>query len=662
MYGTISPAPAAGASSRRPSPNSTLLRAVFAVAALLTLATRIIPAGVRAELGFSTFEDVSAVLGFSSTDSPRAFRHAVRARMRVRAGERWAVAVRYAPRSATALPPLWSTVANVSAVRSAAVVEVDFSLARLRPATEYHATLFARRLDGGLRVARDGAPRAAGRLDFATAATGCAAFDNGSLALRTAGVASYEVLLTPWRQDDCVADALAGDQWQGLLGLDAEGFAVFAHAVDTPGPAQQLGGGDLVMLAGGAQMLAQDVILRLAPDGTEVARSGPPDGLWTGPRGCVCASRCVTFSHEAREVAIDGKSYVITELASYSPSPFGAEGVVVDGVRMRPDLLMYENPWVWDGEGDGAEHWTQLVDLAADFAVVPRSRMSEPVAYSNDWLNVTCPGPGASDDDDDPHRSLPTGNGHRSNSTMLVSDVLHTSSVDVRDGVLAVTMREVNAIAAFSLATRELLWLVASPGTVHVDGKSLALAAEDEFYAPHMISWLDAERFMFLDDGTTRRGCSAEFASWVASVDPSDVRENVSEPFTTSACWSRAVVMRVDVAAGEAAIESQFEWPIPDAAYASGSEALSEMAVRDVSNVIGGALWQIPGSAHFLVGFVDTMSGPDLIWEVAFPVSGDVQVYAAMEISGDHGFAGAPGLYRVTPIRSLDGESATSPI
>ena len=120
--------------------------------------------------------------------------------------------------------------------------------------------------------------------------------------------------------------------------------------------------------------------------------------------------------------------------------------------------------------------------------------------------------------------------------------------------------------------------------------------------------------------------------------------------------------MRVDVAAGEAAIESQFEWPIPDAAYASGSEALSEMAVRDVSNVIGGALWQIPGSAHFLVGFVDTMSGPDLIWEVAFPVSGDVQVYAAMEISGDHGFAGAPGLYRVTPIRSLDGESATSPI
>ena len=124
MYGTISPAPAAGASSRRPSPNSTLLRAVFAVAALLTLATRIIPAGVRAELGFSTFEDVSAVLGFSSTDSPRAFRHAVRARMRVRAGERWAVAVRYAPRSATALPPLWSKVANVSAVRSAAVVEV----------------------------------------------------------------------------------------------------------------------------------------------------------------------------------------------------------------------------------------------------------------------------------------------------------------------------------------------------------------------------------------------------------------------------------------------------------------------------------------------------------------------------------------------------------
>ena len=72
------------------------------------------------------------------------------------------------------------------------------------------------------------------------------------------------------------------------------------------------------------------------------------------------------------------------------------------------------------------------------------------------------------------------------------------------------------------------------------------------------------------------------------------------------------------------------------------------MAVRDVSNVIGGALCN-PGSAHFLVGFVDTMSGPDLIWEVAFLVSGDVQVYAAMEISGDHGFAGAPGLYRADP-------------
>ena len=642
-------------------PSARALRTVLAAAALLAFASSrshriVLRAALRAS---DSGADSLNLRSFSSVEARRRpFRHVVRARVAAR--DEATLAVRYTPLSATKLPPLWSRSINITA---GTAVDVDFALARLRPNTRYRATLFA---------ARRGAAETAwplGVLTFASAPTGCAAFDNGSLAEDARGSASWDVVLTPWRQPGCADDRLFGDTWEGLLGLDAEGWAVFAHAVDTPGPAQQLSSGDIVMLAGGDFLEFQESILRLAPNGSVVAESGVVGGgLWTGPHGCTCASQCEYFSHEIREVSIDGAKYVLTERTNYGDSPFGAEGMVVDGSLMFPDLFEYQDLWLWDAEGAGDEHWTQLTDLQVDLPIIPRRRFEVPVWYSNSWLNVTCTA--ADDDDDDGAAAAALANasarqlhliddmfglagGSRGNSTFLVNDVLHTSSADVRGGALVMTLRQVNAIVALDVATKELLWLVASPGAMHVDGKSLAISDADEMFSPHMVSWLDDDVIAFVDDGTNRRGCTQLGEFWTLLE---------GEVFNTSACWSRAVVMRVDATAGTATIERQFEWPLIDEGYAPGSEAMSDMAVRDVANSIGGTFWKIPGSEHrFLIGFTDTVNGPGLLWEVDLEDEA-IEVVAAMKIASDHEFFYDPGTYRCTPVLSLDGESHTAPV
>ena len=91
-------------------------------------------------------------------------------------------------------------------------------------------------------------------------------------------------------------------------------------------------------------------------------------------------------------------------------------------------------------------------------------------------------------------------------------------------------------------------------------------------------------------------------------------------------------------------------------------EAMSDMAVRDVANSIGGTFWKIPGSEHrFLIGFTDTVNGPGLLWEVDLEDEA-IEVVAAMKIASDHEFFYDPGTYRCTPVLSLDGESHTAPV
>ena len=109
------------------------------------------------------------------------------------------------------------------------------------------------------------------------------------------GPATWDVLLTPWVEPAC-------DNWEGLVGLDAEGFIVWWYKVETPGPADQMsdGSSDIVMLAGGGALMYQDWIKRISAAGYERVSSEGAATSWTGGDGCTCRARCDAGSCRVR--------------------------------------------------------------------------------------------------------------------------------------------------------------------------------------------------------------------------------------------------------------------------------------------------------------------------------------------------------------------------
>ena len=168
----------------------------------------------------------------------------------------------YPPRTqpagnASKLPALWTP---ASLVRAAGddddgdIVELELTLSRLRPNRKYAATLWLETIssDDDDAASSGGADSSAlATLAFTAPSSLCWAFDADRPAANpTLGLATFGVLLTPWVEPAC-------DDWEGVIGLDAEGHVVWWYAVTTPGPADQLTDGtrDIVLLAGGDALM-----------------------------------------------------------------------------------------------------------------------------------------------------------------------------------------------------------------------------------------------------------------------------------------------------------------------------------------------------------------------------------------------------------------------
>ena len=310
------------------------------------------------------------------------------------------LAVRYAPSggSSSALAPLWSRAVRVAADEGEdALLRVEIPLLRLRAAHQYAAELFVSFGDGDDEGG--GAARRRATTRFATAdVTHCTALSNGAVASVTSGF-SYEVLVVPWVEADC-------DEWEGLIGIDAEGYAVWHYSVTLPGPVGQLSSGDLVFVAGGHSLMWQDFALSVDTDTHEtLALSEGQAETWEAAGGCSCKSRCVYLSHECRVVTdASGAERVLIERDSYLESPFGADGLKLDGEDVRPDLLHGYAFDLWAPSADGSGGtWSTLADLTSDFRKYPTGGMmnfalhgaAQQIAYSCDASD------GAKGDDDD---------------------------------------------------------------------------------------------------------------------------------------------------------------------------------------------------------------------------------------------------------------------
>ena len=76
----------------------------------------------------------------------------------------------------------------------------------------------------------------------------------------------------------------------------------------------------------------------------------PP--FFSGPGGQIKAGRAHVFvlsSTTAMQVTLDNVSYILTEQSTFVASPFGADGLTIDGVAARPDLLYSYKLMLWDG-------------------------------------------------------------------------------------------------------------------------------------------------------------------------------------------------------------------------------------------------------------------------------------------------------------------------
>ena len=259
-------------------------------------------------------------------------------------------------------------------------------------------------------------------------------------------------------------------------------------------------------------------------------------------------------------------------------------------------------------------------------------------------------------------------------------DLYHASSADLgADGrSVVVALRNANAVVSLPInatggqaaASAVPLWSLAS-----AMGSSLAFADDDgggasDFWVPHDATQLPNGDLLLVDDGNTRRGC--------AGFSPND--DGAEDEY----CWSRAVQYRLDTDAGTATLWRQWEAPVPAATAArpATDDAAAPFSLtqeaEDAFNWIGGSFRAIPnsGDERFVLAFSGTVASDYyLAYELSLAhVSVDaidgssgsgateedrsISCAATVRVPTTHGL-GKQGVYRIVPIETVGGESAT---
>lgn len=447
--------------------------------------------------------------------------------------------------------------------------------------------------------------------DFRTAATGCDAFDSAPLAT-VDGDPSFAVLMFPYADLD--------DGFRGLVAVDSSGWVVWYWNRSTTDASGQLEAFSQFRDTHVTQQYAfndasSDTVGVVDASGT-IGSVLVPENLENYTKNGVVMEEFKFMGHEARALR-DGN--VITTGYALSDMAMKLENETIS--YLAEEFFVVWDPWTL------AQPNVQHLLWASDYVSL------------EDAVDVLKK-QGESDNTEVIMEIYPLDDALLQEFYLMY---FHISSVSVSDddALYVVTLRNLHTVLAINRTSLELVWQFSSV----LDRNDFAFASEaDKFWNPHdaqLTTVNGTQRLCLMDDGYYHNKCQEE----VLHVD--------------YYCYSRGVCYVLDEQAATSATAFEFSYP-------NRGVLTLEQQHEDIFNMNGGSVEPIPDSQHMLTAFTSVYKNQWTNQSYAFETDATGQVIKSTALlphvsswSANNG--ATSGLYRVLPLKAINGEGALDP-
>lgn len=532
-------------------------------------------------------------------------------------GRTVAIAVEYYPVMQSSLKHLWVEGGSLEVRSRASTARVR--LYRLRPNQYYNYNVWVNETFSAIIAARG---------TFRANATGWKRFDQGPYVHVSGGAPSFEMGTFAVYPSYVANDEIK--QWfQGLIAVDAEGWVVWKYSLCMIEAWDFLPDNSVVMVArndGSCTMLTnhdQGVPTLQAKDPTGaiyVANSQlqrvAPDGALASQFIAECSRGPLNFNRLSHECRVDRASANLDVITTMYKADVVPDMEVP--LKMGPSETLSEKYdtfantvlVAWDRSRGELR---PLYDLT-DFAPVTQAHLFETTAWNT--VHMNCAG----------------------DSSRTAVEFHHVSSVSVgSDDNYVVASRNLDTIWSLWRDGSGLQWVLSSHDEI---GSDFAFERDlDKFYQPHSVLQLENGNLLVIDDGTDRPGCTIE---------------------RTGACFSRAVMYRLDRDAGAVALVWQFAYPD----RVAQKDDFYRTSQVDTWNEVGGSLYRLE-NGNYLVAFSSVAAsdvnprGAAQIFEL--DLDGNSTAASYMEVPTPAANVGTQNGYRFVPWRSVAGETSIVP-
>ena len=447
-------------------------------------------------------------------------------------------------------------------------------------------------------------------------------------------------------------------EFDGVVALDAEGWVVWAYALDAPAswdflpPDAATGASSMVALGvlfskewataddGGAtrHWNANSMLAQVSPSGALERQH---------VHGCTGAPHNYNqLTHELRVDHTSADKRVLTfatKMGTYPATTLRERTSKAVVNRETYDFFLGMQVAAWHRATGDVEIVHDLWDYAA-----PTTAQWRPAETTYTWIDdLSCSG----------------------NATRTALDYHHASSISVgRDGAMYVALRNLNVVFCLGAGGEGLRWTIAA--TPQLSDYTFERDV-DKFYTPHSVVELADGRIAMIDDGNSRPGCNHQSGY--------------------AGCWSRAVIYELNGKTKVCKLVWQFADPygLNGASQTDGLDAQNttghnvsaadvsrlssiastedvyrkEVETRDLFNWDGGSINRLE-NGRLLVAFTSPYSSRTFNPEysmVAYEVDPEGVAVTSIVVPAGTEQLEKQGAYRFIPWKSALGESASAP-
>lgn len=492
---------------------------------------------------------------------------------------------------------------------SGSLAQTTEDLYRLRPSTTYMVEVHGRPTGGSFDSLGDSERvHLLGNGTFVSEATGWHYFDSAPLC-DIDGDPLYQVMMFDLEVESENDDG--GNAFEGAVMVDAAGYVVWYADTNC-----QVMGFDqfpddhsivLNTIAGVTSSL-----VRQSADGTPKTEYD---------EACVgTGADWSQINHEARVSPGGGEVYTVYQVLNEVPT---GSSVVFDGESVS--YYLNDQVALWRPGTGEFEVLFSIADYVNPVEVHLREQNSMTVLS-----DLTC-------------------GGDETTAVSSALDFSHTSAISQAADHIIVSLRNINAVLAFDRDGRTLQWAISSNPLAITSNFSFA-SENDLFYNVHDAQLVGDPKpgdttfeLLLFDGGNNRPGCRS-------------VSDDDAESDWTDHCYSRAIKYSLDLDAGTATVDWQFEY---------SRERGSQKAIKhdDVFVWDGGSVQQ--HSDVFYVGFTSTEARSTFgASAYIFEVDSSGEQLAEITIARRYWSGGGvkSGLYRTRPFSSVHGEQSSSPL